>query len=121
LGGASGGIKGDIIDLWAAVKKLSLREAALDLIGTFHFAPGRLSLSHRNRTLTRATGSDPLDDLRRADHSWNIRHCDQLRLLGTVYFPAAKGLRLEDLRHIEGSGDPGQVFHLAQQKAKSTY
>ena len=31
--------KGDVIDLWAAVKAMSLREAALDLIRTFDLEP----------------------------------------------------------------------------------
>jgi hypothetical protein len=33
------GQKGDVIDLWAAVHKLSLREAALDLVRTFGLEP----------------------------------------------------------------------------------
>jgi hypothetical protein len=33
------GHKGDVIDLWAAVKGLSLREAALDLVHTFGLEP----------------------------------------------------------------------------------
>jgi transposase len=33
------GIKGDVIDLWAAVKTLPLRDAALDLIRTFALEP----------------------------------------------------------------------------------
>jgi transposase len=33
------GIKGDVIDLWAALKKLPLREAALDLVRTFALEP----------------------------------------------------------------------------------
>src|SRR5262249_26818147 len=33
------GIKGDVIDLWAAVKKLPLRNAALDLVRTFGLEP----------------------------------------------------------------------------------
>src|SRR5262245_53563585 len=33
------GRKGDVIDLWAAVKSLNLREAALDLVGTFNLQP----------------------------------------------------------------------------------
>ncbi len=32
---AACGIQGDVIDLWAALKKLPLREAALDLARTF--------------------------------------------------------------------------------------
>jgi DNA primase len=37
------GAKGDVIDLWAAVRHLSLREAALDLARTFDLeaSPGR--------------------------------------------------------------------------------
>jgi hypothetical protein len=31
--------KGDVIDLWASVKGLSLREAALDLVHTFGLEP----------------------------------------------------------------------------------
>lgn len=31
--------QGDIIDLWAAVNKLSLRDAALELVNVFHLAP----------------------------------------------------------------------------------
>jgi DNA primase len=31
--------KGDVIDLWAAVNGLSLRDAALDLVRTFHLEP----------------------------------------------------------------------------------
>jgi transposase len=33
------GQKGDVIDLWAALRGLSLREAALDLVRTFHLQP----------------------------------------------------------------------------------
>jgi transposase len=33
------GRKGDVIDLWAAVRGMSLREAALDLVRTFHLEP----------------------------------------------------------------------------------
>ena len=33
------GKQGDVIDLWAAVHHLSLREAALDLVQTFHLEP----------------------------------------------------------------------------------
>jgi Transposase IS116/IS110/IS902 family/CHC2 zinc finger len=33
------GQKGDVIDLWAAVHRLSLPEAALDLVRTFHLEP----------------------------------------------------------------------------------
>jgi hypothetical protein len=36
---AACGIEGDVIDLWAALKKLSLRDAALDLIHTFALEP----------------------------------------------------------------------------------
>lgn len=36
---ATCGIHGDVIDLWAAVKKLPLREAALDLVRTFALEP----------------------------------------------------------------------------------
>jgi DNA primase len=32
-------IKGDVIDLWAALKKLNLRDAAVDLVQTFHLEP----------------------------------------------------------------------------------
>jgi len=32
------GAKGNVLDLWAAVHKLPLREAALDLVATFHLA-----------------------------------------------------------------------------------
>ena len=31
--------KGDVIDLWAEVKKMSVREAALDLMRTFNLEP----------------------------------------------------------------------------------
>jgi hypothetical protein len=30
---------GDVIDLWASVKGMSLRDAALDLVQTFHLEP----------------------------------------------------------------------------------
>jgi transposase len=33
------GKKGDVIDLWASVNVMSLREAALDLVNTFHLEP----------------------------------------------------------------------------------
>jgi DNA primase len=33
------GKKGDVIDLWSSVKGLSLREAALELVRTFHVEP----------------------------------------------------------------------------------
>ena len=31
--------KGDVIDLWASVNGMSLRDAALDLVQTFHLEP----------------------------------------------------------------------------------
>jgi len=31
--------QGDVIDLWASVKAMSLREAAIDLVNTFHLEP----------------------------------------------------------------------------------
>ena len=31
--------QGDVIDLWAAIHHLSLRDAALDLVQTFHLEP----------------------------------------------------------------------------------
>jgi transposase len=33
------GLKGDVLDLWAALKKLPLREAALELVRTFNLEP----------------------------------------------------------------------------------
>jgi hypothetical protein len=33
---ASCGRKGDVIDLWASVNGMSLRQAAMDLVRTFH-------------------------------------------------------------------------------------
>jgi DNA primase len=36
---ASCGKKGDVIDLWAALYQLSVRQAALDLVQTFHLEP----------------------------------------------------------------------------------
>ena len=33
------GKKGDVIDLWSSVKGMSLREATLDLVRTFHLEP----------------------------------------------------------------------------------
>jgi transposase len=33
------GKKGDVIDLWASVNAMSLREAAIDLVNTFHLEP----------------------------------------------------------------------------------
>jgi len=33
------GRQGDVIDLWAAVRQMSLREAALDLVRTFQLEP----------------------------------------------------------------------------------
>lgn len=40
--------KGDVIDLWAAVKKLPLRAAALDLVQTFHLEPAPRRTEKRN-------------------------------------------------------------------------
>ena len=41
---------GNVLDLWAAVRKLPLAEAAADLVATLHFDPDELSLPpHRNR------------------------------------------------------------------------
>lgn len=37
--GARCGKKGDVIDLWAAMRQMSLREAALDLVRTFGLEP----------------------------------------------------------------------------------
>jgi transposase len=36
---AACGKKGDVIDLWASVNGMSLRQAAMDLVGTFHLEP----------------------------------------------------------------------------------
>jgi DNA primase len=33
------GAKGDVIELWSSVNRMSLREAALDLVRTFHLEP----------------------------------------------------------------------------------
>ena len=33
------GKKGDVIDLWARVNGVSLRQAAIELVGTFHLEP----------------------------------------------------------------------------------
>jgi transposase len=41
------GKQGDVIDLWAAVKQLSLREAALDLVRTFDLEPARAKESEK--------------------------------------------------------------------------
>jgi DNA primase len=35
--------KGDVIDLWASVNGMSMRQAALDLVRTFNLEPERLS------------------------------------------------------------------------------
>jgi DNA primase len=35
------GQKGDVIDLWASVRGMSLRAAALDLVRTFNLEPGQ--------------------------------------------------------------------------------
>ena len=40
--------KGDVIDLWAAVNGLSLREAALDLVRTFNLEPAPRGTGKRN-------------------------------------------------------------------------
>jgi DNA primase len=45
---ASCAAKGDVIDLWAAVHGLSLREAALDLIRTFELEPAPRGTGKRN-------------------------------------------------------------------------
>jgi hypothetical protein len=42
------GKKGDVIDLWSAVNGLSLREAALDLLRTFHLEPAPQGTEKRN-------------------------------------------------------------------------
>jgi len=40
--------KGDVIDLWASVKKMPLRDAALDLVRTFHLEPAPRGTEKRN-------------------------------------------------------------------------
>ena len=40
--------KGDVIDLRASVKKLPLRDAALDLVRTFHLEPSPRATEKRN-------------------------------------------------------------------------
>jgi transposase len=40
--------KGDVIDLWACVKKMPLRDAALDLVRTFHLEPSPRGTEKRN-------------------------------------------------------------------------
>ena len=45
---AACGQKGDVIDLWAAVHALSLRDAALDLVQTFGLEPARHGTEKRN-------------------------------------------------------------------------
>lgn len=44
--------KGDVIDLWARVKGMSLRDAALDLAGTFGLEPAPTEASHTAPTRT---------------------------------------------------------------------
>ena len=40
--------KGDVIDLWASVKGMSLRDAALDLVATFGLKPAPPGTGKRN-------------------------------------------------------------------------
>jgi transposase len=42
------GAKGDVIDLWSSVNGMSLREAALDLVRTFHLEPTARGTEKRN-------------------------------------------------------------------------
>lgn len=42
------GKKGDVIDLWSSVNGMSLREAALDLVRTFHLEPTAQGTEKRN-------------------------------------------------------------------------
>jgi transposase len=42
------GKKGDVIDLWSSVNGLSLRDAALDLVRTFHLEPAPQGTEKRN-------------------------------------------------------------------------
>jgi transposase len=42
------GAKGDVIDLWSSVNGMSLREAALDLVRTFHLEPTPRGTEKRN-------------------------------------------------------------------------
>jgi DNA primase len=46
------GAKGDVIDLWAALRQLGLREAALDLVRTFDLEP------HPGRGTEKRNGSE---------------------------------------------------------------
>lgn len=41
------GKQGDVIDLWAALKQMSLREAALDLMNTFNLEPARAKATEK--------------------------------------------------------------------------
>jgi len=45
---AACGQKGDVIDLWASVKGMSLRDAALDLVATFGLEPAPTGTEKRN-------------------------------------------------------------------------
>jgi hypothetical protein len=42
------GHKGDVIDLWSSVNGMSVREAALDLVRTFHLEPSAQGTEKRN-------------------------------------------------------------------------
>ena len=42
------GMKGDVIDLWSSVHGMSLRDAALDLVRTFHLEPTAPATEKRN-------------------------------------------------------------------------
>jgi DNA primase len=42
------GAKGDVIDLWAALHHLSLRDAAVDLVRTFHVEAAPTGTEKRN-------------------------------------------------------------------------
>jgi hypothetical protein len=42
------GQKGDVIDLWSRVNGMSLRDAALDLVRTFHLEPTAQGTEKRN-------------------------------------------------------------------------
>ena len=41
--------KGDVIDLWASLKAMSVREAAIDIVNTFHLEPSPRSATEKRK------------------------------------------------------------------------
>ena len=99
------GLKGNVLDLWAAVRRLPLYEAALDLAGTFHLALNRVSTAWAVLPTNR-----PMSGSELTDHSSDSE--SRTRLLILVGERANDDFQIDLLAQREvGPTGRGEILH----------